>query len=177
MTVPVILALVALQRLLELVLARRNTARLMASGGVEVGAGHYPLFVILHGGWLLAMLAFIPWSAPIDWRFFLVYLLLQPLRVWVVASLGGRWTTRIIVLPGQRLVRQGPYRWLRHPNYLIVALELPLLPLSFGSLRLALIFGALNLMLLAWRCRVEDRALRALCPRDDEAEYGRSAGI
>lgn len=157
--VPLILALVALQRLGELVVARRNTRQLLAEGAFEAGAGHYFLFVLLHGGWLLSMLLLLPWHTAIDWRFFVPYLVLQPLRAWVVQSLSGRWTTRIIILPGAPLVRRGPYRWLDHPNYLIVALEIPLLPLSFGSWPLALIFGALNLMLLAWRLHVEKAAL------------------
>jgi methyltransferase len=158
--VPLFLGLVALQRLWEVAIARRNTAKLLTRGAVEVGARHYPLIVLLHTCWLLAMLAFIPWSTVPDWRFFVPYLALQPLRLWVIRSLGPRWTTRIIAVPGEGLVRRGPYRWLRHPNYLIVALEIPLLPLSFGSVRLAILFGLLNVALLSWRIHVEERALR-----------------
>lgn len=155
----IVVLLVAAQRLGELAYARRNTKRLLAAGGVEHGAGHYPLIVALHGGWLVALFALVPPEAPADWRLLACYGLLQLGRLWVIASLGARWTTRVITLPGAPLVRRGPYRFLRHPNYLIVALEIPLLPLAFGAWQMALGFGLANLALLAHRIRVEDRAL------------------
>jgi methyltransferase len=155
----IVALLVAAQRLGELAYARRNTKRLMAAGGIEHGAGHYPLIVALHGGWLAALFALVPPEAPADWRLLACYGLLQLGRLWVIASLGARWTTRVIALPGARHVRRGPYRFLRHPNYLIVALEIPLLPLAFGAWQVALGFGLANLALLAHRIRVEDRAL------------------
>ncbi len=154
-----VVALVALQRLVELAIARRNTRRLLAAGGRERGAGHYPLFVLLHAGWLTATFLLVPGQAPVAWPLLGAYLLLQPLRVWTVASLGRNWTTRVIEMPGTPRVRRGPYRWLRHPNYLIVLLELPLLPLAFGAWPLALGFGLANAALLAWRLRVEEAAL------------------
>ncbi len=155
----IVALLVAAQRLGEMAYARRNTQRLLAAGGVEHGAGHYPLIVALHGGWLAALFALVPPEAPADWGLLGAYGLLQLGRLWVIASLGGRWTTRVIVLPGTPPVRRGPYRFLRHPNYLVVALEIPLLPLAFGAWQIALGFGAANLALLAHRIRVEDRAL------------------
>jgi len=158
----IVILLVVAQRLAELAIARRNTARLLAGGGYEVGAGHYPLFILLHGAWLAALLLFVPAGAPVNWPLLGLFALLQVGRVWVIASLNGRWTTRIIVCPQAPLSRRGPYRYLRHPNYLIVAGEIALLPLAFGAWPIALVFSALTLPLLAWRIRVENRALRPL---------------
>lgn len=155
----IIVLLVAVQRLGELVLAKRNTARLMAQGAVEVGRGHYPLFVLLHGGWLVALFALVPANAPVSWPLIALFAVLQALRVWVVASLGPYWTTRIITVPGAPLVRRGPYRWVRHPNYLVVIGEIAVLPLAFGQVALAVAFSALNLALLAWRVHLENRVL------------------
>ncbi len=151
--------LVAAQRLGELAYARRNTKRLLGAGGVEHGAGHYPLIAALHGGWLVALFWFVPVAAPVGWGWLGFYGLLQLGRLWIMASLGARWTTRVITLPGAPRVRRGPYRFLRHPNYLVVALEIPVLPLAFGAWQLALGFGLANLALLAHRIRVEERAL------------------
>ena len=155
----IVTLLVALQRLAELGYARRNARRLLAAGGVEHGAGHYPLFVALHGAWLAALFVLVPAEAPTDWGLLGLYGLLQLGRLWVIASLGGRWTTRVIVVPGAPLVTRGPYRFLRHPNYLVVALEIPVLPLAFGAWQIALGFGLANLALLAQRIRIEERAL------------------
>jgi methyltransferase len=156
----VILLLVAAQRLLELALAKRNTARLLALGAREVGAGHYPLFVLLHGGWLLTLFLVVPADAPINLWLLALFALLQAGRVWVIATLGRFWTTRIITLPNAPLVRRGPFRWVRHPNYLIVAGELAVLPLMFGQVWLALLFSVLNLPLTRHRVAVENAALR-----------------
>ncbi len=155
----IVVLLVAAQRLGELAYARRNTKRLMAAGGVEHGAGHYPLIVALHGGWLVALLVLVPPEVPPDWWLLGSYGLLQFGRLWVLISLGDRWTTRVIALPGASQVRRGPYRFLRHPNYLVVAVEIPLLPLAFGAWQIALGFGLANLVLLAHRIRIEERAL------------------
>ena len=151
--------LVAVQRLGELWLAQRNTRRLRAEGGVEHGAGHYPFMVALHAAWLLALFFAVPAGAtPEPWLLGL-FVLLQAGRVWVISSLGGRWTTRIIVVPGRAPVRHGPYRLLRHPNYAIVVLEIAVLPLAFGAWGLALGFSLANAALLAVRIRAEERAL------------------
>lgn len=154
----VLLAVLA-QRLAELIYARRNEARLKAAGGIEHGAGHYPLFVLLHAGWLVALWASIPAHAPANWWLLGGFAVAQLGRLWVLASLGRWWTTRIITLPGAPLVRRGPYRYVRHPNYLIVVAEIALLPLAFGAWGIALGFSLLNALLLAWRIRIEDRAL------------------
>ncbi len=155
----VILALVVLERLGALWYGHRNAKALLAQGGVEVGGGHYPLLVVLHAAWLGALVLFVPRDAPIDLVMLAFFVLLMAGRGWVLVSLGPYWTTRIITVPGAPLVRRGPYRYLRHPNYLIVALEIAVLPLVFDAWEIAAAFSALNLPLLAWRIRVEDRAL------------------
>lgn len=154
-----ILFLVLLQRLGELVLARRNTRRLLAEGAVESGRGHYPLLVLLHAGWLLALLLLVSPDTPVRWFPLALFAGLQGLRIWVIATLGRFWTTRIISLPGTPLIRRGPYRVLRHPNYAIVIGEIALLPLAFGAWRIAVVFSVLNLALLSHRIRMEDRTL------------------
>ena len=157
----VVLGLVTLQRLGELVLARRNTARLIARGGVEHGAAHYPAIVALHTAWLSGLWWF-GWDNPVQAIWVAVYLGLQLLRALVLLSRGRRWTTRIIVVPGETLVRRGPYRFLPHPNYLVVAGEIAVLPLAFGLPAYALAFSVLNAAVLAVRIRAESRALRGI---------------
>jgi methyltransferase len=154
-----LIALVALQRLLELILSRRNTARLLADGAYEVGGGHYLLIVALHVGWLAALWAVVPASAPISWAWLSAYLALEGGRAWTMLTLGRHWTTRIIHVPGAPLVSAGPYRFCRHPNYAVVCGEIAVLPLVFGQCRIALAFSILNAALLAWRIRIENAAL------------------
>jgi methyltransferase len=156
-----LIALVALQRLLELALARRNTARLLASGAYEVGANHYVLIVALHVAWLAALWITVPASASISWPWFAAYLVLEGGRAWVMLTLGRFWTARIIHVPGAPLVRSGPYRFVRHPNYVIVCGEIAVLPLVFGQWPIALVFSFLNAGALAWRIQVENAALAA----------------
>jgi methyltransferase len=153
-----VLGLVTAQRLGELMLARRNTARLLTRGGVEHGAAHYPLIVAVHAAWLGGLWC-LAWDTPPHLGWLMAYLALQGLRVWILASLGARWTTRIITVPGETLVRRGPYRFVRHPNYLLVAAEIAVLPLVFGLWGYALAFSALNALVLAIRIRAENRAL------------------
>ena len=153
-----ILALVTAQRLAELAIAQRNTRRLLAAGGVERGAGHYPLMVGLHAAWL-AGLWLLAWGRPANLAWLAVYLLLEVLRVWVLMSIGRRWTTRIIVVPGEALVRKGPYRFIPHPNYAVVVGEIAVLPLVFGLTVYALVFSLLNASLLWVRIRTESAAL------------------
>jgi len=154
-----ILGYVTLERLLELVFAGRNTKRLLAKGAREHGAGHYPLIVAVHALWL-ATLWFLAIDRVPDPFWFAMYVLLQAARIWVLATLGPRWTTRIIVLPGEDLVKEGPYRFLNHPNYWIVAGEIAVLPLVFGLPWVALLFTILNAAVLTVRVREENRALR-----------------
>ncbi len=155
----IVILLVAAQRIVELVYAARNTRALLDRGGVEVGRGHYRLFPALHAVWLIALFVFVPPNEAIAWRWFAVFLVLQMLRLWVIVSLGSYWTTRVITLPGAPLIRHGPYRFLRHPNYVVVAGEIAVLPLVFGAWRIALVFSLLNLALTGWRIRVEEQAL------------------
>lgn len=155
----VVVALVALERLAELWYARRNTRALIEAGGVEVGGGHYPLMVALHAGWLVAILATVPADAAVSVPLLALFAILQGFRAWVLLSLGRYWTTRVITLPGVPLVQRGPYRFLRHPNYLVVAAEIAVLPLALGAWAVALVFSALNAALLAWRISLEDQAL------------------
>ena len=156
-----ILSFVTLQRLGELWLANRNTSRLLSNGAQEVGAAHYPLIVAIHGAWLGALWGFAP-GRPINLLLLFTFALLQLARVWVIASLGPRWTTRIIVKPEAPLVRAGPYRWLSHPNYVVVALEIAVLPLVFGLWQIAVIFGLLNAAILTVRIKAENDALASL---------------
>ena len=155
-----LLIFVTFQRLAELAWNRSNEARLRAAGAVEAGAAHYPAMVVLHGAWLAALWLY-GWDRPLVWPWVALYALLQLGRAWVLATLGRRWTTRVFVVPGETLVRRGPYRFVSHPNYVVVALELFVLPLAFGLWAVALVFGLANLALLAWRIRVENQALRA----------------
>jgi len=154
-----ILAVVALQRLLELAWARRNTRRLLAQGAVEAGRRHYPLIVLLHGSWLGAIALFLPRPAVILVVPLAAFVLLQCVRIWVLATLGRYFTTRVITLPGAALVHSGPYRFARHPNYLVVAGEILCLPLAFGEPAVAVVFSILNAAMLAWRIRTEEAAL------------------
>ncbi len=157
----VIVGLVALQRLGELVYARANSRRLLARGGVEAGAGHYPFLVLLRGAWLIALAVAVPRDAPVNVALLAVFLALQGGRLWVMKSLGRYWTTRIITVPGAPVVTGGPYRFLRHPNYWVVAGEIAVLPLVFGAWEIAALFSLANLALLRHRIRVEDQALAA----------------
>lgn len=159
-----ILALVTAQRLGELILARHNTEALLARGAHEVGAGHYPLIVAVHVSWLAALWWLAP-GRPVIWLLIGLFLLLQIGRLWVLATLGPRWTTRIIVLPGAPLVTGGPYRVVRHPNYWVVAGEIAVLPLAFGLWRVALLFSLANAAVLAVRIRAEQRALGRVAVR------------
>ncbi len=127
---------------------------------MEAGAVQYPFFVLLHAAWLASMALFIPRSTPPNWWLLGLYIALQPLRIWTIATLGPYWTTRIITLPGAPLVRTGPYRFVRHPNYLIVCAEIAVLPLAFGAVEIAIVFSILNASLLSWRIRVEERTLQ-----------------
>ena len=154
-----ILGFVTLQRLSELPRAAANTRRLLAAGGHEVAPGHYPLIVAVHAAWLAALW----WLAPgraVHLPFLALYGLLLILRVWTLRTLGERWTTRIIVVPGEQLVARGPYRFVSHPNYLVVIGEIAVLPLVFGLWEVAAVFSLLNAIVLVVRVRAENKALR-----------------
>jgi methyltransferase len=159
-------AIVALQRLLELRYSRGNERRLRVRGAVERGAEHYPFMVAIHALWLLSMLVEgllrgpeFPawWPVPLA-----LFLLVQPLRYWAILSLGENWNVKVLVVPGARPLRRGPYRYFPHPNYVAVAIEVLAFPLIFGAWVTALVFTALNVAFLFIRVRIESRALKEL---------------
>ena len=156
----VVLAFVTMQRIGELLMSKRNTDRLLSQGAREYAPGHYPLIVAVHVGWLAALWWFAP-PHPIQLFWLVLFVLIEIARIWVLASLGRRWTTRIIVLSDAPLVRRGPYRSFDHPNYLVVVAEIAVLPLVFGLWRVALLFTLLNAAVLSIRIREENRALAA----------------
>lgn len=153
-----LIAFLVVQRLAELGLAQWNSARLRAAGGVEFGAAHYPLLAALHVLWLLGLWLF-GHDRSVDPLWLAVFIVLQAGRLWVIASLGRRWTTRVIVLPGLEPVTHGPYRWLKHPNYAVVMFEIAVVPLALRLPLFALVFSLANAALLAYRIRVENQAL------------------
>lgn len=154
----ILLALVTAQRGAELILSRHNTRKLVAQGAIEVAPQHYPLMVAVHGAWLAALWVF-GHDQSVNLAALAAYLALQVLRAWVMMTLGPRWTTRIVVLPNAPLVAGGPYRYLRHPNYAVVAGEIAVLPLMLHLPELAVLFTTLNAIVLFIRIRAEDRAL------------------
>jgi methyltransferase len=159
-------AIVGVQRLVELTYSRRNEIRLRARGAVERGSGHYPVIVAIHSLWLLSTLVEglmrgpeppAWWPVPLA-----AFLLVQPLRYWAILSLGENWNTRVLVVPGEKLVSKGPYRYFPHPNYVVVAVEVLTFPLIFGAWITAITFSLLNAALLYARIRTENRALSEL---------------
>jgi methyltransferase len=158
-----ILSLVTLQRLIELVIAQRNTSRLIARGGFEIGSGRYGFVLALQIAWLLGLWYLALYQQPavsLPWIY--AYVVLEAARGWIVAGLGSSWTTRLIVVPGEKLPDEGFQSWIRHANYLVVAAEIVILPMALGYWWYAILFGVLNLALLAWRVRSEEAALRPL---------------
>lgn len=154
------LAFIIAQRLSELLIAKRNTARLLAQGAVEHGAGHYPVMVAMHSGWIIALVVF-GWNNSVSWSWLAVFAVLQLVRIWILATLGPRWTTRIIVLP-EPLVARGPFRYVKHPNYMLVVAEIIVAPMVLGLVWVAALWTVLNAAMLWVRIRAEDRALAAL---------------
>ena len=160
-----VLMSVVLQRISEIVWAKRNERRLRRRGGVEHGSSHYPVMVAMHAGWLVATALESSSTRRIRPALLIGYALLQPLRYWVIRSLGDRWTTRIFVVPGEEPVRHGPYRFLHHPNYVVVVAEIALLPASLGAPRTAGCFTVLNALLMAVRIPAEEQALAGASPQ------------
>jgi len=160
----VLVSAVALERLAELVVSRRNLAWLRGHGGIESGAGHYPVMVALHVGLLVGCLVEAaaldrPFEPLLGWSMFAAVLGSQALRWWCIGCLGHRWNTRVVIVPGLPLVSSGPYRWFRHPNYLAVVIEGAALPLVRSAWIVAVAFTVLNAMLLSRRLHVENVAL------------------
>lgn len=159
------LAVVIVQRLLELWIAKRNAQHMLSQGAYEVGAEHYKWIVTVHASFFVSLILEVVWlrqgELPSAWWLpFSLFVLAQGFRVWCIASLGRYWNTRIFVLPGAKVIKRGPYRWIRHPNYAVVICELFLLPLVFGAYATSLVFTVVNLwVLLALRIPAEERAL------------------
>lgn len=161
MEIYAVLVFVTFQRLAELVIARSNTRRLKEMGGVEHAPGHYPFMVIVHGSWLVGLWWFAP-GQMIQPVWLIAFFVMQLGRLWVLATLGRRWTTRIITVAGERLVSKGPYRFVSHPNYVVVVVEIAALPMAFGLYVFAAIFSLLNALILIVRIRAENAALRQI---------------
>jgi methyltransferase len=157
----ILLAFLTVQRLAELWWAKRNEARLLAAGGTEFGRSHLPLIIAFHCAWM-AGLWLLAYDHSVEPVFLVVFIVLQGLRLWVLLTLGQRWTIRIIVVPGEHLVLQGPYRFMRHPNYAVVAGEIAVVPLALGLPIYALVFTILNALVLAVRIPAENAALASL---------------
>jgi methyltransferase len=159
----ILLAFVTVERLAELWLARRNTAALLAHNAYEVAPGHYPLIILVHTLWLAGLWP-LGWNASVNVFWLAVFLVLQGARIWVLTTLGRRWTTRIIVMPAAPLVTTGPYRFVSHPNYLVVIGEIAVLPLCLGLPWFALLFSVANLVVLTIRIRAENASLKTTNP-------------
>lgn len=157
------LGFIILQRLSELVIARRNTARLLSKGAYEVGASHYPVMVAMHSTWIACLVIF-GYTAPLAFGWLSGFVLLQVLRVWILTSLGPRWTTRVIILE-EPLVERGPFKYLSHPNYMLVVAEIIVAPMVLGLVWVAVLFTLLNAAMLWVRIGVEHKALTPLRAR------------
>jgi methyltransferase len=151
--------LLLLQRGLEEVYSSANTKRLLAEGAREAGAEYYPIVATTHLGWIASLFLLVSPNANISWPLLMLYALLQVARYWVIGSLGRYWTHRIITLPDAPVVKRGPYKYIRHPNYVITLLETFLLPLVFGAWGLALIMTAIWAAVLHYKILLEDAAL------------------
>ncbi|WJY27839.1 MULTISPECIES: isoprenylcysteine carboxyl methyltransferase family protein [Sporosarcina] len=160
----ILFLIVVCQRLAELAVAKSNEKRMKAQGAYEVGARHYPAIVLLHTAFFVSLLLEVlirkPPLSPVWGLLLAVFLLTQVLRIWCLASLGKYWNTKIIILPGADVVMRGPYRFIRHPNYVIVATEILVLPLIFGAWITAILFTLLNIWMMSVRIPEEERALK-----------------
>ncbi len=156
------LGFIILQRLSELVIARRNTERLLSQGAYEVGAAHYPVMVAMHSAWIASLVIF-GYDEAVSFGWLAGFAILQIFRIWILGSLGSRWTTRIIILQEPLIVR-GPYKYLSHPNYVLVVAEIIVAPMVLGLVWVALIFTVLNAAMLWARIGVEHKALAPLRP-------------
>ena len=166
-----ILTLVTLQRVIELVIAHRNTKKIEARGGFEVGSNRYGFVVALQVLWLAGLWYLVLTYLPaIDQPWIYAYVVLEAARGWIAAALGNSWTTRLMVVPGESLPDEGWRSWIRHANYFVVAAEIFILPMAFGFIWYALAFGILNLMLLFWRMQSEEAALKPLRDEPSPAE-------
>ena len=164
MLFPIVISIVILQRIIELFIAKRNEKWMRSQGAFEMGAAHYPLMVSMHVAFFISLIVEVLLSQrplPSLWILLLVlFLIAQVARIWCLTSLGKFWNTKIIILPGADVVQKGPYKWVRHPNYIIVTTELLVLPLLFGAYFTAILFSLLNLWMLSVRIPAEEKALK-----------------
>ena len=160
----IITALIIVQRLVEVLIAKRNEKRMLAQGAYEIGASHYPYMLAMHISFFVCLIVeVVIWGqgySPLFPLLLAIFLVVQCLRVWCLTALGPFWNTKIIILPGANVVKKGPYVWMRHPNYAIVCTEILLLPLMFQAYFTAVIFTLLNIAMLRVRIPVEENALR-----------------
>lgn len=160
----VVVLIVVAQRLIELVVARRNEKWMIQQGGYEVGRSHYPMMIMLHSSFFIFLILEVLLMNRDLSRFFVfllvLFLLTQAGRLWCLLSLGKLWNTKIMIIPGINVVKKGPYRFLKHPNYVIVGIELIILPLLFNAYFTAIIFTLLNLWMLSVRIPIEEKALK-----------------
>jgi methyltransferase len=156
----ILLTYLTVQRVAELWWAKQNELRLFAAGGIEYGRSHLLLIVLLHAAWMFGLWV-LAYDRSVEPVYLAVFIVVQIARFWVLITLGRRWTIRIIVVPGERLVARGPYRLLRHPNYAVVAAELAVVTLALGLPLYALVFTILNALVLAIRIPAENAALDA----------------
>lgn len=167
-----IISFVILQRLIEVIIAKRNEKRMLAKGAYEVGSSHYPIMIALHVSFFISLIVEVLFFTNTISTFFpllfMLFLFVQTLRIWCLFSLGSFWNTKVIILPGASVVKKGPYLFLKHPNYLIVCLEIALLPLMFQAYFTAICFTLLNFAMLSVRIPLEERALREATNYNDE---------
>lgn len=164
MIISIVISIVILQRIIELMIAKRNEKWMKSEGAFEAGASHYPYMVAMHVFFFVALISevlLLHRTISSIWPIWLtIFLAAQLLRIWCLASLGKFWNTKIIVLPNAQVVRKGPYKWLRHPNYVIVATELLVLPLLCNAIFTAVVFSLLNIWMMTVRIPTEEKALR-----------------
>lgn len=172
MILAIVLTIVIIQRLVELFIAKRNEKWMKSQGAFEAGASHYPYMVAMHVFFFVSLIVevivFDRGFSPIWPLFLAIFLVAQLLRVWCLSSLGRYWNTKIIVLPNANVVRKGPYRWIRHPNYVIVATELIVLPLLFSAYFTAILFTILNIWMMSVRIPAEEQALKKVTNYKEE---------
>ncbi|MFJ5768241.1 isoprenylcysteine carboxyl methyltransferase family protein [Psychrobacillus sp. NPDC093180] len=159
----IIIFLVIAQRIIEVLIAKRNEKKMLARGAYEVGASHYPYMIALHVSFFVCLIAEVVFLnqriSPLFPLFMLIFLFVQVLRIWCLTSLGTFWNTKIMILPGANVVKSGPYLYIRHPNYVVVCIEIALLPLMFQAYFTAICFTLLNLAMLSVRIPLEEKAL------------------
>jgi methyltransferase len=162
----IVISIIVFQRIIELFIAKRNENWMKIQGAVEFGARHYKYLVVMHGSFFLSLTAekvLLERGLSPLWPFiFCLFGLTQLIRVWVISSLGKFWNTKILVLANEKIVKKGPYRFVKHPNYFVVAMELVVVPLLFNAFYTALLFTILNALMMMVRIPEEEKALSTL---------------